>query len=224
MRGLVIAAALGAAVPGALRAQVGHKPTSSPYHDIAKGSSLTFVGGYFGGSGGSVGVGPNSGYTFGGRFDFRAGNPLQFGLEVSHGKLERLHIDPTQPVASRVRGTIDQPVTFAQLNIQLNLTGGKSWHGFAPFAALSGGFAFATRQTVDTSGYNFGNRFMFTPNAGFRLFFGDRIHLRAAVRAVYWKINYPLSFRTGTPAVLPDGRESEWSLSPWYEAGLGYTF
>ncbi|HET7598895.1 MAG TPA: hypothetical protein VFK09_01310 [Gemmatimonadales bacterium] len=224
MKGLVLAAALGAGLPCALAAQVGHPPGGSPYHDIAKGSSFTAVGGYFGGSGGSVGVGPNSGYTLGLRFDFRAGNPLQFGAEVSHGWLERLHIDPTQPEASRVRGTIDQPVTFAQINIQLNLTGSKSWHGFAPFAALSGGFAFATRQTVDTSGYNFGNRFLFSPNAGLRLFLGERLHLRGAIRAAFWKINYPLSFRTGTPAVLPDGRESEWVLSPWYEAGIGYTF
>lgn len=209
-----------------LAAQVGHNPAHSPYHDIAKGSSITFTGGYFGGSGGSVGVGPNSAWTFGGRWDFRAGGAVSFGAGVDYGKFERLLIDPFLAPDQRNQGTVNQNVTIAQLHLTLNLTGGKSWNRLAPFVALSGGFAFAQRVPADTSGFNFGNRFMFAPNAGVRLFLTDRMHLRGQVSGVFWKIPYPVSFRVANPAGLPvllDGRQSEWVVSPWFQFGLGYT-
>jgi hypothetical protein len=187
-------------------------------------SSITFEAGHFAGSGGSVGVGPNSGWTFGARWDFRAGGPLSFGIGLDRGNLQRLYIDPFQADTSkRVVGTVDQKVTFALVNIQLNLTGGKTWNRFAPFVAISGGLAFAERVPVDTSGYNFGNRFVFAPNAGFRFFLSERLHLRGEAKAAFWKINYPLSFRQGNPPVLLDARQNEWVASPWLQFGRGYT-
>ncbi len=66
-------------------AQVGHDPEHTPYHDIAQGSSLTFTGGRFLGNGGSVGVGPHTGWTYGARWDLRAGGPLSFGIGLSRG-------------------------------------------------------------------------------------------------------------------------------------------
>jgi hypothetical protein len=225
LRAVLVSVTLGAfAAP--LAAQVGYNPAHSPYHDIAKGSSLTFTGGYFGGSGGSIGVGPNSAWTFGARWDFRAGEAVSFGAGVDRGSFERLLINPFLPVDQRNQGTVTQNVTMAQVHLQLNLTGGKSWNHFAPFVALSGGFAFAQRQVEDTSGFNFGNRFMFAPNAGVRIFLGDRLNLRGQISGVFWKIPYPVSFRVANPAgppVLLDGRQSEWVVSPWFQFGLGYT-
>ena len=76
-------------IPAVTVAQVGHPPGRSPYRDIAQGSSITFTGGYFLGNGGDVGVGPNSGSTFGGRFDLRSGKALSLGLGIGYGQLER---------------------------------------------------------------------------------------------------------------------------------------
>jgi hypothetical protein len=219
-------APLAATLPsGRLAAQVGYEPGHSPYRDIAKGNSLTFSAGRFLGNGGSVGVGPHSGWTYGARWDFRAGGTVTFGLGVDRGDLERLYIDPFQPESLRTVGIVSQKVTLAQVNIQFNVTGGKTWNHIAPFVGISGGFAFGQAVPADTSGYNFGNRFVFTPNVGVRVFLTDRLHLRGQANAPFWKINYPLSFRAGSPApaVLLDGRKSEWVVSPWFQFGLGYT-
>ncbi len=205
--------------PGLLLAQVGHPPESSPYHDLAKGNSFTVTGGKFLGDGGRVGVGPNSGYTFGIRYDFRASRALALGLGVERGNLQRLIVDPTQPVAQRVSGPVDQKVTFAETFITLNLTGGKTWHGFAPFTGVVGGVAFAESTPADTSGYNFGKKFFFGPAAGFRMFVGNRLHLRAEVRGNFWKLSYPSSFQAGVTPVTAN--VSEWNLSPWFVVGLG---
>jgi hypothetical protein len=206
--------------PAAAAGQVGHPPQSSPYSDLGKGNSITFVGGRFLGDGGRQGVGPNSGYTFGLRYDFRASRALALGLGVERGNLERLIIDPTKAVDQRVSGPVDQKVTFAEAYITLNLTGGKTWHGFAPFTGLVTGVAFASSTPADTSGYNFGKKFFFGPAAGFRMFLGNRLHLRGEVRANFWKLSYPASFQAGTTPVTAD--VSEWNLSPWFVVGLGY--
>jgi hypothetical protein len=206
--------------PAVAAGQVGHSPQSSPYSDLAKGNSLTLLGGQFLGDGGRLGVGPNSGHTFGIRYDLRASRALALGLGVERGNLERLIIDPTKAVDQRVSGPVAQNVTFAEAFITLNLTGGKTWHGFAPFTGIVGGLAFAGSTPADTSGYNFGKKLFFGPAAGFRMFLGNRLHLRGEVRASFWKLSYPASFQAGTTPVTAD--VSEWNLSPWFVVGLGY--
>jgi hypothetical protein len=212
--------ALALVCPALARAQVGHAPQSSPYSDLAKGNSFTFLGGRFLGDGGRVGVGPNSGYTFGIRYDFRASRPLAFGLGVERGNLERLIVNPFNAAGQQVSGPVDQNVTFAEGFITLNLTGVKTWHGFAPFAGVFTGVAFANSTPADTTGYNFGKKFFFGPAAGFRMFLGNRVHLRAEARASFWKLSYPSSFNAGVTPITTD--RTEWNLTPWFVVGLGF--
>jgi len=219
MRAGALLLALTLTRPAALMGQVGHPPESSPYSDLHKGNSFTVLGGRFLGGGGSLGVGPNSGYTFGIRYDLWASRALALGLGVERGNLQRLIVDPTQPVAQRVSGPVGQKVTFAEAFITLNLTGGKTWHGFAPFTGIVGGVAFAESTPADTSAYNFGKKFFFAPAAGFRMFLGDRLHLRAEVRGSFWRLAYPSSFQTGITPVTSN--VSEWTLTPWFVVGLG---
>ncbi|HEX5385505.1 MAG TPA: hypothetical protein VFW66_02265 [Gemmatimonadales bacterium] len=219
-----LAALVAIGVPAAARAQVGHAPGHSPYHDFPNGNSFTLLVGHFGGGGGEVGVGPHNATTYGLRFDIRTAKAVQFGIGLSRGTFDRLLIDPFQPVAQRVSGPIDQKVMFAELDIQLNLTGGKTWHRLAPFGAITLGGAFSEKTPADTSGFKFGNRFFFAPNAGVRIFVTRRLHLRGEARAVLWKLSYPANFRMNPTPVLADVRQSEWTMSPWFQAGLGYTF
>jgi hypothetical protein len=201
-------------------AQVGHPPSKSPYHDIKQGSSITLVGGHFLGNGGDAGVGPNDGWTFGGRFDFRSARALAFGVGVSYGELQRLIVDP---FLDEVTGPVDQSVLFTEAMVTFNLTGGKTWHVFAPFVGLTIGFAFGSDVAADTSGYDFGTKFFFAPGGGTRVFLGDRLHLRAEARAHFWKLSYPPSFRQQPDPVIITGADSEWDLSPWILFGIGYT-
>jgi hypothetical protein len=229
MRILLVFLFFASAVP-AVYAQVGHPPRSSPYRDIRKGHTFTVLGGYFSGDGGQFNIGPHDGAVFGVRYDVRTGGTIQLGLGIAHGNLKRFIVDPFVPLASRKTGPVRQSVTFADVTIQFNLTGGKSWHRIAPFVAAGAGLALAGDTPADTSLYDFGRKFYFTPGAGVRVFLSDRIHLRAEAKATFWKLNYPATLESApvaaptTPAVITDGKLTEWTSSRWLQIGLGYSF
>jgi hypothetical protein len=229
--GLFVLSAL--AVPNAL-AQVGHPPESSPYRDIRKGHTFTLGGGYFSGDGGDFGIGPHGGPLFGVRYDIRTASTIQLGLGIGHGSLDRFIVNPFVRLANRRSGPVSQSVTFAELDVQLNVTGGKSWRRIAPYVGLGAGLALASSTPADTSGYEFGRKLYLTPHLGFRFFLSERLHLRADARAAFWKLNYPDTFQQepveepGTAenpnAVIPEGNLDEWTTSSWLQAGLGYSF
>ena len=222
--------ALGALSPGIATAQVGHDPGRSPYRDIPKGHTVTGLAGLFGGTGGRFGIAPHDGPVFGIRYDIRTASPIQMGLAFARGTLERLIVDPFVEVADRVSGPVDQTVTFAEINLQLNLTGGKTWHRLAPFVGVGGGITFPSGTPADTSGFELGKKIYFAPHAGFRFFLTERLHLRTEARVLFWKLNYPASFTLeptldpDSPPVIDDGRVSEWSTTSWFQAGLGFSF
>ena len=216
-------------------AQVGHKPESSPYRDIRKGHTITALYGHFGGNGGRFGIAPHDRPVYGLHYDLRSGSTIQVGLGVARGKLQRLIVNPFVELANRVSGPVDQTVTFAELNIQFNLTGGKTWHRLAPFVNVGTGVTFPTSTPADTSKFEFGKKIYLAPSAGFRVFLTDRLHLRGEARVVFWKLKYPSTFTAEPPlepgnppdhsnAVITDGNTSEWTSSSWLQVGLGYSF
>jgi hypothetical protein len=231
-RALTIAVTLGATARGA-EAQVGHEPGHSPYHDIHKGHSITAVFGHIGGAGGRFGIAPHSGNSYGIRYDIRAGSAVQMGLGFARADLDRLIVNPFVVLANRTTGPVQQTVSFAEVNLLLNLTGGKSWHRLAPFVGGSFGLTFPSGTPADTSGFEFGHRFFLAPSVGTRIFLTNRLHLRAEARAIFWKIKYPSSFQQEPPdqpgttdspnAVISDGRVSEWTATPWLQVGLGFS-
>jgi len=235
MRLPLLSLLLAAATAAPVAAQVGYPPASSPYRDIPRGHSITGLVGRIGGGGGRFGIGPQDGTVFGFRYDVRAGGTVEFGLTLAQGNLHRYIVDPFVQVVRRKTGPVQDQVRFADVSIQLNLTGSKTWHRLAPYTGVSLGVAFADNVTQDTSGYRFGNKFYFAPQLGARFFVTDRLHLRADVRGVFWKLTYPTSF-TEEPvldpgtlpndphAVITDQRLTEWTLTPWIQLGLGYSF
>jgi hypothetical protein len=125
---------------------------------------------------------------------------------------------------------VDQTVSFAEVNLQFNVTGGKTWHRLAPFVGVGGGITFPSGTAADTSGFELGHKIYFAPHAGFRFFLTDRLHLRTDARVLFWKLNYPASFtrvppdEPEAPPVITDGNTSEWTTSSWLQAGLGFSF
>jgi hypothetical protein len=203
---VTVTLALALLAPGALLAQVGHPPGKSPYRDIRKGHTFTPFAAFFAGEGGRFGVAPHNGWVYGFRYDIRTGSTIQMGLLLGHGQMERLIVDSLVADAL-VTGTVDQSTTFVEADLQLNLTGGKTWNRLAPFIGAGIGLAWAEEPD---RGFELGTRFTFVPHAGLRLFVTDRIHLRGDARLMFWKLNYPNS--------------SEWDTSGWYQAGLGFGF
>ena len=230
LRPVAIACAIAMLCPALASAQVGHPPGRSPYRDIPKGHTLTGFAGLFGGSGGRFGIAPHDGTVFGLRYDIRTASPIQMGLLLARGNLERLIVDPFVELENRVSGPVDQTVSFLELDLQLNLTGGKTWHRLAPFVGAGVGLTFPSGTPADTSGFELGKKIYLAPHAGFRLFITDRLHLRTDARVIFWKLSYPASFTReptldpDSPPVIDDGRVSEWTTSSWLQAGLGFSF
>jgi hypothetical protein len=221
-------------LPGTAPAQVGYSPQSSPYRDIRRGHTFTLTGGYFFGDGGDFGMGPHDGPIVGVRYDIRTSRSIQFGLGVSYAQLQRIIVNPYVRLADRFSAPVDQSVTLADLGLQFNVTGGKTWRRLAPFLAATGGLAFGSGTPADTSGYDFGTKFYLAPGGGTRIFVNDRVHLRLEARATFWKLDYPSTFQQepveepGTPgnpnAVIPGNNLDEWDTSWWLQAGLGFSF
>jgi hypothetical protein len=229
---LLVAASL--AVPSIAPAQSGHHPSRSPFRDILYGHSIVLSAGTFGGSGGDLELGPHDGSVFGLRYDIRVSGALQFGFSVANGTLGRMIQDPDDSVATRTSGPVDQSVTFAELALQFNLTGGKTWRRIAPYLGAGGGFALSSSVPQDTTEYEFGNKFFFVPHVGVRYFITDRVHLRAEARTIFWKLTYPESFADepaeepgsvgNSNALRPDAKLDEWTSSTWLTIGLGFAF
>ncbi len=221
-----------------LAAQVGHAPNASPYRDIPRGRTVTLLVGDVGGNGGSIGVGPHHGQSYGVRFDARLGAPLQIGLTVARAELERLVVSAADSVSNRVDGPVKQSLTMVELGLQLNITGRKSWHRLAPFIGGAAGYADGSGLPAgvkDSSGYKFGGKLYFAAGGGLRVVISNALQLRLEARQLFWKLKYPLSYisdpaaqPSGDPnhpnSVLPGNKREEWSGARELRGGLSYSF
>ena len=224
------AAVLLAAYPAnRLTAQVGHDPGHSPYHDIRRGSGPRLVLGYLSGDRGTVPVSITDGVTFGVRYEAWMGKSMSFTAGLAYGQTSRFIVDPFKDDSVRKSGPIDDDVILADLGLQLSLTGSKTFHGFAPFVTTSLGLAFGSRLPADTSGYQFGTKLTFTPGAGLRWYPGRRVSVQADARLVFWKLRYPINYKTplsndGTRVLPLLAPETDWTTHPWVSLGVGWTF
>lgn len=208
--------------------QVGYPPDQSPYHDIKSGATIVFGAGHLGGGHGVVGVGPSDGDVFGVRYERPLNHTLGFSVNVANALTTRLLVDPTKDSISRTSGPVDNAVIIVDAGFHMVLTGGKTWHGIAPYLGISVGAAFSTRVPSDTSEYAFGTKVTFGPQLGLRWYVARGVSLRADGQVLFWRLSYPLQYRE--PA--PDGSRvlsttsalTEWTRHPWLSVGVGWTF
>lgn len=198
-------------------AQVGHDPARSPYRDINLYSALSPQVSLVGGSGGFLGVVPNSGMLYGLRAEILDNRAITLGAEVAYGNLERLIIQ----LDSTVSGPVTHGFGLVGANIFLNLTGGKTWRRLAPYVGGGTGVTFASHPPADTSGYKYGVKFFFAPTAGVRAFLTPDVYLRVEARSLFTSISYPDSYRARILAVGPG---KEWVTTGVYTVSLGFPF
>jgi opacity protein-like surface antigen len=222
------------AIPPAV-AQVGRTPATSPYHDILGARWLDFSVGRVLGTGGPLLVGPRNGTLGGARVTFRGDHTLSLSLGAWYAGTVRHVVDANDSVATRVKPDVSNSLIAAEFALQMNLTGAKSWHRMAPFAALGIGLAKgqATPKS-DTSGYSFGTRFYFAPSAGTRIMLTRSVALRAEARALFWSLKYPSSYsvepvkQPGTAsnpnAVNTTGKSGGYTVTPALLLGLSVRF
>lgn len=219
----------------ALAAQDSALKISSPFREIRNGRYIEAIGGRIFGNGGPIPVAPQDGNVYGGRVVFRGKNTVQLAFGAWTAGTERFIVNADDSVATRVSGPVPQRVTAGEASIQMNLTGGKSWHALGPFVGVGLGLVRGAKSpAADTSTYSFGTKFFFVPNVGTRIFLGQRVFAKVEARALFWKIKYPGSYtdepasQPGTVdspnAVNPTGKRGEYVVTPAIFVGLGFAF
>ena len=228
-----VAALLTAQPPNRLAAQVGHDPASSPYHDILLHPGPVFFFGHLGADRGSADAGTSNARTFGARYELPAGHAVQFQFTGAFLQGDRFIIDPRADSSSAERrtGPYKSDLGLVEIGMQLRLTGGKTWRGFAPYAGTGLGLMFDLNSPGDTtgSGYRFGTKLTVAFATGLRWYPARRVLINADVRAHMWKLKYPVSFHS---TLSPDGSRvipltqplNDWTLHPWISLGIGWIF
>jgi hypothetical protein len=214
-------------------AQVGFDPAKSPYRPIVHGTYWILSAGKFSGAGGRVGAAPHNGEVVGLQVNFLADKTIQVGAGIFYGFLERNVIDPDKAPDEQLVRVADLNTLWVDAALRFSLTGGKTWRRLAPYVGSGFGVTFSEKVANDPGEFGHGTKFYLAPLAGTRFFLADRVYLQVEGRIQFWQVKYPDSWAQepseapGTPeepnAVLPDGRPSEWSATPWLQIGLGYT-
>jgi len=232
--GIGVAALLTAQPPNRLTAQVGHDPAQSPYRDILLHAGPVFFFGHLGGNRGVAPAGTSNAQTFGARYEIPAGKSLHFQFTGAYLHGDRFIINPRADSSSpaRTTGPFTSDLALAEIGMQLRLTGGKTWHGFAPYAGTALGMLFDVNSPGDTtgSGYRFGSKLTIAFATGVRWYPARRVMINGDLRAQFWRLKYPFSFHDSTKAsdgsrVLPLSQPlKDWTTHPWICLGIGWIF
>ena len=192
----------------------------SPYRFIeARHGAGGFVGTLFENRG-ELRLGPGGGIVFGGRYSFELTGPLAVEATSFVLMTDREVYDPRGgPDSVELLGTTDAYVAGLDGRIRLNLTGARTWNGFAPFLLVGGGVVqdLAGRSEME-SAFGSRDRVSFGPGAlgilggGTRWIPTDRVHVRLDTVFSLWKVVTPPSFlptEAGSEPVPPD----EWTAT-----------
>ncbi|MGQ0701844.1 MAG: hypothetical protein ACT4PM_01770 [Gemmatimonadales bacterium] len=217
-------------LPRLAEAQVGHDPARSPYRTLRYGQFVGVTGGWFGGTGGPLGVAPHGGWTGGIRYDVLANGTVTLGFAGHLADLRRIIIDPERPIETARVDTTPQRTFIAEAIVQFNLTGGKTWNRLAPFVSGSAQFVLGAKPPeTDLSEFSFRTKGALAPGIGTRVYFSERLFLRLEARSVFWQVSYPPSFRQA-PSTAPNeppvlaAPAKEWLANAWISAGVSYAF
>jgi len=216
-----------------LAAQVGHNPTTSPFHDITTKQSMSLYGGNFFGNEAITGVGAQSGPMIGFRLRSALSGPIDLMISTAYVQSQRNVIDATQPESTRVSGPIDYTLIIPDIAIGMTLTGNKTWHGLAPYVAFGIGYVIPTHTVVDPGGYKAGAGFTFVPTFGIRARVSRSLMLQVEGRDNTIRYEWPLRYYdpidiNGNPITPPvlNGTTKNTQVTHNFSltAGLSYNF
>jgi hypothetical protein len=203
----VLSIAALAVAPSFLSAQVvvGHTPETSPFRDINESQRLTIFGGYFNIQQDEIGATPQSGPSFGLRYDVPVAGPADFFARVQRVSSHREAFDPTKPAATRSLGDQNLGFYIADLGFDLNLTGRRTWHGIIPALGFGLGIVSAP-GSVEKDPYDFGTQFAFSVEAGIRFNPSNSYEFRLNAAPTFYQNHYPVAYYSvpaGGTAILP---------------------
>ena len=229
----IVGAVLLAAYPSSrLAGQVGHDPAHSPFRDIQRGTGPVFFAGHLSGDRGRADAGPGNALGIGMRYELSLGRATLVQFTTAYLKGDRFIRNPavSDTVARKREGPFDTDILLTEVGLQLRLTGGKTWHGLAPYLGTGLGLAFDTRSPGDTtlSGYHFGTKLTVSGATGVRWYASRKVSVHLDARALFWRLKYPVSFHSaaadGSRVIPITDPLTEWTGHPWVSLGVGWIF
>lgn len=223
---LAVPLCVGASVRPVLGQEVGNEPERSPYRDILTHQGFTVFAGRFAGNTGAAGTGARPAFALGTRLEIRFSSAVGMWATFGEAWSSRKRIDASGDTAKDM-GSMQVRLILADLALVLNLTGDKTWHGFAPYLGLGAGLSAPSAKVVDPGGYELGSNFTLTPTIGTKLFISRSLALRFEARDYYYRNTYPLLYYPiGThQGILPYSvADRQWYNNFTFWAGVTYGF
>jgi hypothetical protein len=208
---------------------------TSPYRYLERKQGLTGFAGYLFtdpkvtiSKGVSAEFGPRSAPLFGARYNISLSNALALDFTAAYSPSERklyradVTTDPTHvsPVATGT--TARMPLLIADAGVRINLTGQRSWHELAPYAAATGGLVTwlkkngtAENSIPTTERFDFGPGFALGAKVGTDFYATPRLSLNVELSDRLWKVKIPTGFQTGGTTA----KDHEWNSN--YGATVG---
>jgi hypothetical protein len=202
----------------------------SPYRFVNTTQAVGGFGGYISAGQGAIGLGPESGAVFGGRYGLRISGPFVLEAEVGYFPSTRAVFD-TVPADTTLRaiGKADLTLVLARAALRFNLTGPRTYRSLQPFVVFGAGLA------IDVAGdaadeedlpedvrFDFGTSFAGDIGAGIDWYLSRSVSMRLDGRNLLWRLRTPQAFLLGERGLqLPD---REWSQNFFLSAGLSIHF
>jgi hypothetical protein len=184
---------------------------------------------YITGGRGSAGAGLTDLRVLGLRYELPFAGMFRAMFGLGYGRGERYVIDPAAPPESRRLGPDQDDAILAGGELQLLITGQKTWHNLAPYVTVGGGLAYGGAEPDrEAVGYKFGTKTYLTTGAGVRWYPARRFSLRADFCLFLWRLRYPpqyyVSIQDQPPVLAPEVEENEWTRHPSLRLAVGWTF
>ena len=217
--GLVL---VGVAAP--LGAQVGVLPSQSPYRDMEFRQEWTTFAGQFNARKDPAGVAPQDGLMIGERYGIRLGGPLYFTARLAGSLQDRTVKNPQLSEPQRSAKTDKLPILYGDLGFELQLTGPKTWHGFAPVIGGGIGLTADLKGGHDVGGFAFGDPLTLTFGAALKYIPKHGPNVRLEWSNYVYRIHYPDTYyvKSGeAPVVLaPTVKKDLWRRNNAWTFGL----
>jgi hypothetical protein len=179
---------------------------------------------------GSVGLGPESGVAFGGRYHIRLSGPFFIEAEALYFPTTRAVLDSVVvDSAFQQVGEADIAIGLVQASLRFQMTGQRTWNRILPFILLGAGFGIqakdddaADEAVAGEARFDFGTTFAGQVGAGIEIFPAQRLAIRIDARNVLWQLKTPQAM------LLPDlGRTvptEEWTNNVTASIGIVFHF
>jgi hypothetical protein len=172
---------------------------TTPYHFFEETQAAGLTVAYISTDKGSIGLGPESGVAFGGRYHIRLSGPFFVEAEALYFPTTRAVLDTAVVDSSfRVVGEAKTALALLQGSLRFQITGQRTWNGILPFFLLGVGVGVeakgdeaADEDVPGEARFDLGTTFAGQLGAGIEIFPAERLAIRIDARNVLWQLKTP---------------------------------